>query len=45
MAEETALKARKRADEAEKLRLELLAAQEAADAAAAQVRLSSISTL
>ena len=41
MAEETALKARKRADEAEKLRLELLAAQEAATAAAAQVRLKS----
>ena len=38
MAEETALKARKRADEAEKLRLELLRAQEAAEKAAATVR-------
>ena len=36
VAEETALRARKRADEAEKLRAELLAAQQAAKVAADQ---------
>lgn len=36
-AEETALQAKKRADEAEKMRQELLAAQQAAEREAAQV--------